>query len=575
MIRDTSAATSCGGRWPGQLRSLVATLAGVGVAVALLLAGVAGVAAAQPPTPAPPPAATTAPASPAAPGPAAPRPPDGPPVPPALPPVPATPAAPGGNPSFWDVPGQITKSINNWLTGLVTSAAAPVGEVAGTLLAPPQFSAFDRLRDMWSGSAALANTLYVLLVLAAGAVLMGHETVQTRYAVKEIAPRLVIGMVAANLSWELVKLAAQLAGTLAVAVAGDGLSPGAVLGGLLRNAITGGPIFLIIVGLVATVMMFVLLLCMIVVAALLIVLIAGAPLALSFHALPQTEWIAQLWWKATFGCLAIPTLQALIMAAVVRVVTAPGGFGLLGVPTPSGIVNMLVLIALIYLMIKVPFWVLRGALGKGGGRSRVMGIVKSVLIYKGLQATGIPLFNRRGAGKGAAGKGTAGKPGGGRAGGGKPRGPWPRPSSPGGGAANRPNDPYRKTKVGSDGQYRLPLQGVRRTRLNRPSPTPTPTAGTAAEPRAGTRRAYRGRQLALPLQMGRPDEQPVLTQGGQYRLPITATRQPRRRPVTPPAPPPTGRLGSPQLPPTPRRPKPAQLTLMNRAGQIPKTLRGQ
>ena len=68
MIRDTPAATSCRRRRSGQRRSLVATLAGVGVAVALLLAGVAGVAAAQPPTPAPPPAATTAPASPAAPG---------------------------------------------------------------------------------------------------------------------------------------------------------------------------------------------------------------------------------------------------------------------------------------------------------------------------------------------------------------------------------------------------------------------------------------------------------------------------------------------------------------------------
>ena len=573
MARHTPAARRCDGRWPGHPGRLVATLAGVAVAIALLLVGVAGPAAAQPPSPAPPPAATTAPATPAVPEPAAPRPPEGPPAPaaPALPAAPANPAAPAGSPSFFDIPGQITEAINNWLAGLVTSAAAPAAEVAATLLAPPRFSAFDRLHDMWSGSAALANTLYVLLVLAAGAVLMGHETIQTRYAVKQIAPRLVIGMVAANLSWELVKLAAQLAGTLAVAVAGDGLSPAAVLGGLLRNAITGGPIFLIIVGLVATVMMFVLPLCMIVVAALLIVLIAGAPLALSFHALPQTEWIAQLWWKATFGCLAIPTLQALIMAAVVRVILAPGGFGLLGVPTPSGIVNMLVLIALIYLMIKVPFWVLRGALGKGGGRYRVMSIVKSVLIYKGLRATGIPLFNRRGAGKGA-----AGKSGGGPAGGGRPRGPRPRPSSPGGGAANGPKDPYRKPKVGKDGQYRLPLPGVRRTRLNRACQTPTPAGAAPAQPGTGTRRAYRERQLALPLQMGRPDNQPVLTQDGQYRLPISVSRQPRRRPLTP-ATPPTAPLAARRLatPPPPKRPAARQLTLMNRSGRIPKTLRGK
>ncbi len=44
--------------------------------------------------------------------------------------------------------------------------------------------------------------------------------------------------------------------------------------------------------------------------ALTIVLIAGAPLALMFHALPQTEGIAYWWWKAFGGCLAIQVGQS-------------------------------------------------------------------------------------------------------------------------------------------------------------------------------------------------------------------------------------------------------------------------
>jgi hypothetical protein len=44
--------------------------------------------------------------------------------------------------------------------------------------------------------AGLATTAYVLLV--------GHETVQTSYSIKEIAPQLVLGFVAANASLLLV-----------------------------------------------------------------------------------------------------------------------------------------------------------------------------------------------------------------------------------------------------------------------------------------------------------------------------------------------------------------------------------
>jgi hypothetical protein len=38
--------------------------------------------------------------------------------------------------------------------------------------------------------------------------------------------------------------------------------------------------------------------------ALLILLVAAAPLALICHALPQTEGLARLWWRATAACLA-------------------------------------------------------------------------------------------------------------------------------------------------------------------------------------------------------------------------------------------------------------------------------
>lgn len=53
-------------------------------------------------------------------------------------------------------------------------------------------------RDLWGVSAGMANSFFVLLVIIAGAILMGHETVQTSYSVKDLAPRIVFGFIAAN-----------------------------------------------------------------------------------------------------------------------------------------------------------------------------------------------------------------------------------------------------------------------------------------------------------------------------------------------------------------------------------------
>ena len=54
---------------------------------------------------------------------------------------------------------------------------------------------------------------------------MSHETLQTSYSAKEIAPRIVIGFVAANLSMVLMSRAIDLANGLSAALAGGGVSP--------------------------------------------------------------------------------------------------------------------------------------------------------------------------------------------------------------------------------------------------------------------------------------------------------------------------------------------------------------
>jgi hypothetical protein len=403
-----------------------------------------------------------------------------------------------------DIGGCITNAINDFFRGIVTDALNPLLDLLSkTLLTTPTPESLPRIGELWNNSWQILLASYALLVLIAGILVMGYETVQTRHSIKEIAPRIVVGFLAGALSLWVATRGIEIANGLAQAVLGGGLdasSAGQTLKNLILGSLNGG-IFIIFVGLFLAGMLIVLLVTYIVRVALTIILIAGAPLALMFHALPQTEGIATWWWKAYGGVLAIQVGQSLTLITAMRVFLAPGGFTLFG-PTPSGLVNLLVALALIYILFKIPFWIL-GSL-RGGGRSLVGSLVRGFLAYKTFGLLG-------------------GGGGGGRT---------PRPSGGGrggGGGSGGPANPYAHTRTTTNGQYVLPLPGVRRTRPTpQPRPAPTPKPSGAA-----------GRQLALPLGDDWPENKPVLGRDGQYRLPLDVER------VKPTPPPPSsGQPGS-------------------------------
>lgn len=193
-------------------------------------------------------------------------------------------------------------------------------------------------------------------------------------------------------------------------------------------------------------------------------------------------------------------------------------------PTRDGLVNLIVTLALVYILIKIPFWVLGQV--RGGGRSFLGTLVRGFVAYRLLG-----LLGGRGlrGGRNPGRRHGPGGPGGGR------RGPRPRPAPRGGGG----DDPYARPRADAAGQYLLPLTGVRRVR---PPPNPAPPAPPAVRPAGGSRRASAGRQLVLPLDGQWPEDRPVLQRDGQYRLPIPVTRV--RRPTTAPSPPAAGRAAA-------------------------------
>ena len=447
----------------------------------------------------------------------------------------------GSSVSGWIVDG-ITKAINAFFGDLVKKALNPLLKLLGqTLLTTPDPASLPRVGAMWENSREVAVACYALLILAAGILVMGYQTVQTRHSVKELAPRIVVGFITANMSLLLAGKAVAFANALSASLLSGGVDPrsaAATLTALVMNAVTNGGIFLTFIGLALAGILISLLVCYVVRVALTVVLIAGAPLALMCHALPQTEGIARWWWRAFAGVLAIQIAQSLTLVAALNVFLTPGGFTFFG-PTGGGLADLIVTIALLYILFKIPFWILH-AIQVGGGRSFIGGAVKGVIAYKTLGLLGL----RGGAGSGGgAGGGRPGTGGGGSGQSGSPRSPQNPPGPWGGGSrglpvggAGRTTRPIRipsgpprsgrpgMTASGAEGQQdrtagRSPRMAtaprITGTTANRALPTRPARGGPAPNPRASTATGTPSRPAPA------PPARPALT------LPAPPARRPQ------------------------------------------------
>lgn len=202
---------------------------------------------------------------------------------------------------FWDVSGQISNAIDGWFRSLVTDALNPMLELIGkTVLATPQVAGQGAVGQIWLISLGIADGLLVLFLLAAGALLMTNETLHSRYALKDAIPRIVIAAVVANASLSLSGQLISFANALSSGFLAGGVDPAQAslqLKGFILGAIANAGIFVILLGLVAAALAVVLLILYIVRATVVLILIAGAPLLLITHALPQTDGLARLWWR--------------------------------------------------------------------------------------------------------------------------------------------------------------------------------------------------------------------------------------------------------------------------------------
>lgn len=265
-----------------------------------------------------------------------------------------------------------------WLAGFVLDALTSLVDVLRhTAFVTPNVTELPQVREIWAQNTTIVNSCYLLAVLAAGVVAMTHESVQARYAVKDLAPRLVFAAVAANFSLEACGRLYDAANALTLAVTAQPVAgPNAMdqvrgqVVAALANPAAGA--LSTIVAVLIVVLVWLLMFTWIVRMGVLLVLTAAAPAALACHCLPQLDGVARLWWRTMFGTLGTQVLQALTLHTGVRVFLDPGvnipamfGFG------AGGVVNLAVLVALLWTCIRIPGlmrrYVLRGGNPTGIG----------------------------------------------------------------------------------------------------------------------------------------------------------------------------------------------------------------
>jgi hypothetical protein len=285
------------------------------------------------------------------------------------------------------------EQLLEWLAARVLDVLEFVmGVLGATVFVVPNVTTLPQVRGIWSQNLTIVNTAYVLAIIAAGIVAMTHETIQVRYSIKDLLPRVVLGAVAANFSLTWCGMLLDTGDTLTHAVAGQPLADTGSLD-VIRNQLVAAlvdpqvALLTLLVAGVATVLLFLLIFQWITRFGVLLILAVVGPFALAAYCLPQLDSAAGLWWRTLLGTLGTHLLQALTLYTGLAVFLAPDAQlpSLLPVLAASELGNLLVLLVLLLVCVKIPALMRRYVLrGGGGSGARVIGVLVLQQLTRGL-----------------------------------------------------------------------------------------------------------------------------------------------------------------------------------------------
>lgn len=253
-----------------------------------------------------------------------------------------------------DVASWVTDAINAWLRGVATGLVGPaLAALGGLLFQTPRFDRLPEIVQAWELARNTADALFVLAFLGVGVLVMASGSLETRYTVKLLLPRLVLAAVTANASLALCGMLIQVNNGLVQGLLGT--DPAAsVLTQLALGLVSGSvadQIVGVLIAIVAAALAF--LLAALYIARDLVLLLATvlAPLALATYALPQTDEIARIWWRVYAALLFVQVVQAVLVQLGIELVRHTDWLGGPLADLTSG----LVLVTLLFVLFKLPF----------------------------------------------------------------------------------------------------------------------------------------------------------------------------------------------------------------------------
>ena len=274
------------------------------------------------------------------------------------------------------------------------------------LLATPDVTAQGRVHDLWKVSAAVANIVLVLGVIAAGVLLGTHGSLQVRYGAKDMLARIVWATVSANCSLLMCGLAIRVANAMSRALMAPGVDADRMADVWTGMALDSDGGLMVLLSLVAALMLLAVVVTFVARVVLMVLVVVAAPLCLMCHVLPSLDRVALIWWRSFVALLATQLGQALTLIASVRIffvsdgrppTALPDGGHVVGLPGGSRLVDLIVVIGLAFILIRIPNWARKVAFRVTGGTAAQ--IVRLIVVQQ-LTRGGIArlLPNRRGKG---------------------------------------------------------------------------------------------------------------------------------------------------------------------------------
>ncbi|MEU1969683.1 hypothetical protein ABZ541_23785 [Micromonospora sediminicola] len=329
---------------------------------------------------------------------------------------------------------QIIGPILTWFAETVIGALTALWELLSvTAFVSPDVTKLPQVTAFASTSLGIVNVCYVLAFLWTAILVMGRDTIQSQVGPGELIPRLVIGLIAANVAIPLCSTIIGLANALTAALTSQDITaPGSLqqLRATTVSALSGQSgatavsFLLLLIGLLIAVLTGTFLVQWIIRLGVLVVAVGISPIALALHGTPQTEGAAKLWWRMILGTLGIVMVQAVALHATLRVFLNPdSNLRVLGLPIPGGdqaaIMNLLIVVCLLWGVIKIPGLMRRYITQT---RPNALGMIVRVVLVQQLTRGISRAF---GAGRSTARAAGGVRGGGGAAGAGGAHRPWP------------------------------------------------------------------------------------------------------------------------------------------------------